>query len=655
MPKWLLTRWVHTHMLVLTVVLLCLTGMLFVFSWIAGTVALVISVAAAVYAYQIEGKLRTELLTYISTISHRVKKASIEVTSEMPIGIVLYSEEKQVEWHNNYIARMMNRESLTGESIASLWPQLKGIKDKDKEFTVEISLDNHIFQVKILPGERLMYFTDITEYATLLKTYEAEKIVFGILALDNVDEVTQGMDDQTRSVTLATVTTVISEWAQEHNLYLRRTASDRYLLIMNQKDLASLEENRFEVLDEVREATSHLKLPMTISIGIAAGAGTLAENGQMAQSSLDIALGRGGDQVAVKVKDRVSFYGGKSDAVEKRTRVRARVVSHALRDLIKDSDCVVIMGHKVPDTDAVGAAIGVAKAAQLFGKDAYIVLEGINPSIERLMELIYEDDALTSKFISPEDAFRLISDRTLAVVVDTHKASFVAEPRLLELTDRLVVIDHHRRGEEFLSGATLIYMEPYASSTCELVTELLQYIHDRVSIGVLEATAMLAGIITDTKSFAVRTGARTFEAASFLRRNGADASLIQRLMKDDLQGFLKKSEIIRNTKIVYKHYAVAVSNPGAQYTQLMIAQVADTLLNMQGIAASFVISERTDGLIGISARSAGRVNVQIIMEKMGGGGHLTNAAVQLEGSIKEAEERLLALLKSYEEKEGLLE
>ncbi|HZG74367.1 MAG TPA: DHH family phosphoesterase [Paenibacillus sp.] len=655
MPKWLQARWMRLHMTVPLALSLALSLALLGFSWVVGALALFFVAGAAAYVYQAERRSREEMNAYIATITHRVKKAASDVISELPIGIVLYGEDRQVEWHNGYIAKAMERESLVGESVTALWPGLKAVKEKEKEGVVELSFNKRSFQARVRPGERLLYFTDITQQATLAKKYEEERIAFGLLVLDNVDEVTQGMDDQARSLTMATVTTVLNEWAVRHRLYLRRTASDRYILLLNQKELANLEQSRFDVLDEVKDATAHLKLPMTISIGVAAGANGLLELGQLAQTSLDIALGRGGDQVAVKIGDRVSFYGGKSNAVEKRTRVRARVISHALRDLMKESDRVVVMGHKIPDMDAVGAAIGVLKAAETFGKPSFIVLESVNPSIHRLMEMIYEDEELTSKFVSPEDAFHLITPKTLAVVVDTHKASLVAEPKLLGLTKKLVVIDHHRRGEEFIGEATLVYMEPYASSTCELVTELLQYIHEGLALGVLESTAMLAGIVTDTKSFSVRTGSRTFEAASFLRRNGADSSLIQRLLKDDLPGYLMKADIIRHARIVHKHFAVAVTQPGQRYPQLLIAQVADTLLNMQGIVASFVVCERPDGLIGISARSMGQVNVQLIMERLGGGGHLTNAATQLDGSIREAEERLLALLNSYEDREGLME
>lgn len=651
MPKWLQNRWIEVHTAILLFALAGLSLVLFVLSWIVGAAALAMTVGFAIYAFRAERANREHLVGYIATISHRVKKMSAEAITEMPIGIVLYSEEKQIEWHNAYIAQMMNRETLVGETITALWPPLKSAKGDE----VQLKLADRTFQVKIRTEERLLYFKDITELVTLAQRYEDEKLALGLLALDNVDEVTQGMDDQARSLTLASVTTVLSDWALENHLFLRRTASDRYILLLKQKQLAKLEQNRFAVLDEVKDATDHLKLPVTISIGIAYGANDLIELGQKAQTSLDIALGRGGDQVAVKEGERLSFYGGKSNAVEKRTRVRARVIAHALRDLMKESDKVVVMGHKIPDMDALGAAIGILKAAETLGKLAYIVLEGVNPSIQKLIELISEDEELMNKFVTPEDAFHLMSPRTLAVVVDTHKASFVAEPKLLTMTKRIMVVDHHRRGEEFIGDATLIYMEPYASSTCELVTELLQYIHEGITLGVLDSTALLAGIVTDTKSFSLRTGARTFEAASFLRRNGADSSLIQRLMKEDLPGYLLKAEIIRNTRIIKDRFAVAVSQPGKRHPQLLIAQVADTLLNMQGIIASFVISERTDGLIGISARSTGKVNVQVIMERLGGGGHLTNAAVQLEGTVGEAEAKLLAMLQTYDEKEGLLE
>ncbi|WP_019537191.1 DHH family phosphoesterase [Paenibacillus ginsengihumi] len=653
MPKFLLKRWHGMHNVWTFALLLALIIILFWYQWAVGLIALLLAGVLGYFTLAAEQAFRKDLNEYVSTLSHRVKRASSEVIHELPLGIVLYNEEKVVEWHNPFVGKILDRDSVIGEPLYELLPALKS--RKDKETKIELEIGKRLYEVQVQPDERLLYITDITDYTALARKYEEEKLAVGIVMMDNLDEVSQGMDDQTRSIMMAKVTGEITEWAQKYNLFLRRTASDRYLVLMNQTALKALEQSRFEILDEVRDITIEQKLPLTLSIGVASGSSSLNELGHWAQTSLDMALGRGGDQAALRVGEKLTFYGGRSNAVEKRTRVRARVISHALRDLIRDSEKVIIMGHKVPDMDAIGAAIGVLKMVHISGKEGYIVLEGINPSIKKLMDAIYEDEKLNRWFITPEQAMQITSARSLSVVVDTHKASMVAEPKLLQLTQRKFIVDHHRRSEEFIQDATLVYMEPYASSTCELVTELLQYFHDRLAMDVMEATALLAGIVVDTKSFSLRTGARTFEAASFLRRSGADTSLIQQLLKEDLEASVQKAEIIRNVSVIYDHIALAVAPPGRKYSQLIIAQVADTLLSMTNILASFVISERPDGLIGISARSLGQMNVQIVMERMGGGGHLTNAATQLEGSVSEATQRLKHILNEIHAEEGLFE
>lgn len=654
MPKFLLKRWHGQHIVWIFVLLVLMTATIYMFKWWLGVTAFLICGCMAYFTLQAEAAFRRELNTYVGTISHRVKKAGNEVMSGLPIGIILYNEEKRIEWHNPFVAKMLGQDSVIGEPLFEHLPDLKNRKDKNEK--VDLTIGKQIYQVWIRPEERLLYFREITEQANLAKKYEDEKTAIGIVMMDNLEESTQGLDDQTRSIMLAKVTGEITEWAQKNQLYLRRTSSDRFLILMDQKALRQLEQTRFEILDDVRDLTIENKLPMTLSIGIASGAEQLMEIGQQAQMSLDMSLGRGGDQVTVKVGQRLSFYGGRTNAVEKRTRVRARVISHALRDLMKDSDKVIIMGHRFPDMDCIGASIGVLKAVQVVGKEGYIVLEGINPSIQKVMETIAGDERLHRWFITPEQAMQITTQRSLAVVLDTHKASMVAEPKLLQQTHRVVVVDHHRRSEEFIHDATLVYMEPYASSTCELVTELLQYINEKLTMEVLEATILLAGIVVDTKSFSLRTGARTFEAASYLRRNGADSALIQRLLKEDLGSYIERAEVIKHTETIYEHIALAVAEPNRKYSQLMIAQVADTLLNMTNIMASFVIAERPDGLIGISARSLGQMNVQIVMERLGGGGHLTNAATQLDGTtLEEATNRLKKVLDEIQEEEGLFE
>ncbi|WP_308636967.1 DHH family phosphoesterase [Paenibacillus silvisoli] len=653
MPKFLIKRWHGMHHLWAFVLMILLTMTLAYFEWKLGMLGLLLSGAVGFYSFMAERAFRRDLKVYLGTLSYRVKKAGHEVISDLPFGIILYNEDKTVEWHNAFVTHMLERESVVGESLEDLFPTLS--QAKEREGTVEASIGNSVYELMFRFDERLLYIRDMTQKWQLAKRYEEEKLALGIVMMDNLDEVTQGMDDQQRSTLLSKATAEITEWANKFHVYLKRLTSDRYLVITDQKTLKQLELSRFVLLDEVREITAENKIPMTLSIGFAAGADSIVELGHWAQTSLDYALGRGGDQAAVKVGQRQSFYGGKSNAVEKRTRVRARVVAHALRDLMKDSDRVVVMGHKMPDMDAIGACIGVIKAAALFNKEAYIVLEGINPSIQKMMEMLKEDERIARRFISPEQAKELITGNTLVVVVDTHKASMVKEPKLLTQTDKIVVVDHHRRGEEFIANAILVYMEPYASSTCELITELLQYINDRVLLDVREATSLLAGITVDTKSFSLRTGSRTFEAASFLRRNGADSSLIQRMMKEDLAEYIKKAEIIKQAEIVYEHIAIAMTEQGRQYSQLLIAQTADTLLNMTDVLASFVIGERPDGLIGISARSLGHMNVQVVMERMGGGGHLTNAAAQLEGTVMEAAQRLKQVLQELDKEEGLFE
>jgi c-di-AMP phosphodiesterase-like protein len=653
MPKFLLKRWHGQHMVWTYVLTLLAIAALFYYDWRLGSVALLLFGLGVYFAMMAEKAFRKDLNEYVNTLSHRVKRASHEVIHELPIGILLFNEEKIIEWHNPYVAKMVEKDSIVGEHVLEYFSGLKNKKEKDG--LVDLTIGKLHYQITVKADERLLYFTNVTAHVNLLRTHEDEKPALGIVMLDNLDESTQGLDDQSRAVLLGRVTGEISEWAGKYHIYLRRLTADKFLVVMNQLTLKTLEQNRFELLDDVRDLTIEHKVPITLSIGIASGTSNLIELGALAQSSLDIALGRGGDQTAVKVGQRLSFYGGKTNAVEKRTRVRARVISHALRDLIRESDHVLIVGHRIPDMDAIGAAIGVMKAVQVSNKEGHIVLEGVNPSIYRLMEEMKEHEDMNAWFISPEQALQMIKPRTLLVVVDTHKGSMISEPKLLQVCHRVVVIDHHRRGEEFINDALLVYMEPYASSTCELVTELLQYFHERIPMEPLEATALMAGMVVDTKSFTVRTGARTFEAASFLRRNGADSSLIQKMLKEDLEEYLKKADIIKHARIIFDHIAIATGEQGRKYSPLLVAQAADTLLNMTGIQASFVISERPDGLIGISARSMGDINVQLVMERLGGGGHLTNAAVQISGTLQEAEEKLQLALQEMQMEEGLFE
>lgn len=637
MPKFLLKRWYGMHMVLALSFSLLLLGILTLHHWMYGAIGIVCLIGLVLYALQAEKGFQRDLRLYLATITHRVKKASESVIQELPIGILLYNEEKAIEWVNPFMTNMTGDEMLIGKSVQEVFPQLLW---KPEQKRLEFTYNERVYEVLIRLDERLLYFKDITDFKELSLRYHREKASLAIIHLDNLDEIGQVMDDQSRTLLSTSVAGVINEWANKHGIYLRRVTADKFLALMEREALDKLEETRFDILDVVREMTADNKIPITLSIGVGAAASTYIELGQMAQSSLDIALGRGGDQAAVKVGNKLTFYGGKSNAVEKRTRVRARVIAHALRDLIHEAEHVIVMGHKQPDMDSIGASLGVMKAVQVHNKAAYIVMDEGNNSVDRLMKEIYANEELAESFITPEQAIRLVTGRTLLVVVDTHRPSLVIEPKLLSETSRIVVIDHHRRSEEFIEPV-LLYLEPYASSTSELVTELLQYQSERLNIDSLIATALLAGIVVDTKSFAFRTGSRTFEAASFLRRNGADTAAVQRLLKEDLNQYVKRARIIMNTETYRDNMAIAMGDSSEEYTQVQVAQAAEQLLTLSGIQASFVVARRADDTVLISGRSLGDINVQSIMERLGGGGHLTGAATQMEGiSLKEAVKRL---------------
>lgn len=628
MSNFLKKTTVNGHLWFIYSISIVLLLLLFYFQWVLGLVMTLLLGLAIYNSIRTEKYLQNETEEYISTLSYRVKKVGEEALLEMPIGIVLFSEDYQIEWANPYVNQFTEEDTFVGKSLQELSDNLiPAIKEDKKE--ISLNLEDYAFQVFIKKEERLLYFFDRTEQNQIQHLYQNDQTVLAIIFLDNYEELTQAMDDTSKSHLNSEVTSILNRWSNEHGIYLKRTSAERFLAVMNQEILNKLEKTKFEILDEVRELISDKNVPLTLSIGIGKGKASLPELGELAQSSLDLALGRGGDQVAIKDESgKVSFFGGKTNPMEKRTRVRARVISHALKELVAESDKVLVMGHKNPDMDSIGSAIGILKIAQANGKDGFIVFDpdGMNAGVEKLINEVRKDEHLIQWFISPDEAMEIVTKHTLLAVVDTHKPQMVMEERLLSKTEHVVVIDHHRRAEEFIHDPTLVYMEPYASSTAELVTELLEYQPSSIKLNMLESSALLAGIIVDTKSFTLRTGSRTFDAASYLRSKGADTVLVQKLMQEDLETYIKKNKLIERTSIYRDCIAISKAGEGEIYGSVTIARAADTLLSMNRIKASFVIAERDDGRIGVSARSLGDVNVQVIMEKMNGGGHLTNAA-----------------------------
>ncbi|WP_375004788.1 DHH family phosphoesterase [Bacillus velezensis] len=622
------------------------------FNWLIGAIGVVLLAVILFFIKRADSLIRKEIDDYISTLSYRLKKVGEEALMEMPIGIMLFNDQYYIEWANPFLSSCFNESTLVGRSLydtcEAVVPLIKQEVDSET-----ITLNERKFKVVIKRDERLLYFFDVTEQIQIEKQYENERTVLAYIFLDNYDDVTQGLDDQTRSTMNSRVTSLLNAWAQEYGIFLKRTSSERFIAVLNEHILTELENAKFSILDEIREKTSVHTVSLTLSIGIGASVSSLKELGDLAQSSLDLALGRGGDQVAIKMPNgKVKFYGGKTNPMEKRTRVRARVISHALKEIVSESSNVIIMGHKFPDMDAVGAAIGILKVAQANDKEGYIVIDPnqIGSSVQRLIEEIKKYEELWSRFITPEEAMEISNDDTLLVVVDTHKPSLVMEERLVNKIEHIVVIDHHRRGEEFIKDPLLVYMEPYASSTAELVTELLEYQPKRLKINMIEATALLAGIIVDTKSFSLRTGSRTFDAASYLRAKGADTVLVQKVLKESVGSYIKRAKLIQHTSLYKEHIAIASlpENEEEYFDQVLIAQAADSLLSMSEVEASFAVARRDEHTVCISARSLGEVNVQIIMEALDGGGHLTNAATQLSGiSVSEALVRLKEAIDEY--------
>ena len=638
------SRLLRIPLIILTILAILTASLFMYFNVIVGFIYGIIATVVIAYAWYSEIKVFEQTEKHIETLSFRMKKVGEEAFFELPIGILLINDQYKIEWANPFVTKMLDVESLIGEDMFILSDGMYSLIKPEEKMEITITVRERKYRVFFKREEKLLYFFDVTEQVEIESQYFADRTVLGILFIDNYDEITSTMDDQSRSMANSLVTAIINGWAAREGIFVKRVASDRFIAVLNESILTKLENEKFSILDDVREKTANSNLSLTLSIGIGVDSNSLIELGQLAQSSLDLVLGRGGDQVAIKqANGKIRFYGGKTNPVEKRTRVRARVISHALRDLIQGSDKVFVMGHSHPDMDAIGAAIGVRKMAAMNNVEGFIVVnfDQLNGSVSRLMNELKERSNFYERFISVEEALSQITANSLLVIVDTHKPSLVIDERLFSRVDKVVVIDHHRRGEEFVKNPTLVYMEPYASSTAELVTELLEYQPKNDKLTMHESTALLAGIIVDTKSFTLRTGARTFDAASYLRTNGADTTLVHRLLKEDVDTYVERSKIVQTVKFIRPGIAVATGDDHKSYDAVLIAQTADIILALKDVSASFVIAYRPDGLVGISARSLGELNVQMVMEKLGGGGHLTNAATQIEGhSIDEVKERL---------------
>ncbi|MBB4832998.1 c-di-AMP phosphodiesterase-like protein [Staphylococcus hominis] len=626
-------------LMVLTAIAIVIVG--FIFKPLMATFTAIALIIMIVISAVLIKQALSKMDNYVDNLSGHISAGNNKAIKRMPIGLVVIDADDHIEWINQYMSEHLET-NVISEPVNEVFPNI--LKQLERVQEIEIEHGQYHYHVRYSEEEHCLYFFDITEEVHTNELYEESKPIIATLFLDNYDEITQNMNDTQRSEINSMVTRIISRWATEYNIYFKRYSSDQFVAYLNQKILAEIEDSNFEILSQLREKSVGYRAQLTLSIGVGEGTEDLIELGELSQSGLDLALGRGGDQVAIKnMNGNVRFYGGKTDPMEKRTRVRARVISHALKDILTEGDKVIIMGHKRPDLDAIGAAIGVSRFASMNNLEAYVVLneEDIDPTLSRVMEEIDKKPELKERFVTSDEAWDMMTSKTTVVVVDTHKPEMVLDENILNKANRKVVIDHHRRGESFISNPLLVYMEPYASSTAELVTELLEYQPTEQRLSRLESTIMYAGIIVDTRNFTLRTGSRTFDAASYLRAHGADTILTQQFLKDDVETYINRSELIRTVEVQEHGVAIAHGSNDKIYHPVTVAQAADELLSLEGIEASYVVAKREDNLIGISARSLGGINVQLTMEALGGGGHLTNAATQIKGvTIEEAIEQL---------------
>lgn len=595
--------------------------------------------------WRVTNTRRKEWSNYIQNLSLGIDETTKKAILNLPIPMCILEFDGSISWYNSKFQDMTEESYLLGENIDGIVKNLnlRKVLNENNEMYTEVSYKDKDYTIvyNVIKNEKkakylmMLYWIDKTEYLKLENAYEDEKNTIMLIQVDGYDEVLKSSEEDKRPLINMEIEKILSSLEISTKGALKRTSKDKFVLIMNKKELKNLEKDKFSVLDKIRKIDYGNNLPVTISMGIGIDGDTINDNLKLASGALDLALGRGGDQAVIKTKDKSVFYGGKSKAIEKTTKVKSRLIGHALRELILESDNIYIMGHKYPDMDAMGSAVGIYDICKSCNKDASIVLNDVNETIEEFIKRLNSKEYYEDLFINHSDAIRNCTKDTLVVVVDTHRPSYAECKELLDISDKLVVIDHHRRGVEFINDTVLLFHETYVSSTCEMVTELIQYIEDNVKINKLTAEGLLAGITLDTKNFAFKTGVRTFEAASYLKKSGADTIEVKKLFNSDIKDFITKADIIQSSKII-NNICIAYSNSEIENINIVIAQAADELLNIKDVEASFVLGKK-DNKVFISARSLGKINVHIIMEKLGGGGHIDMAGAQLKDvSLKDA-------------------
>ena len=573
---------------------------------------------------------------------------------EFMIPYAILDDEGYIIWTNRAFEKAVHKEKGYRKSITSLFPSITREKlPGESEFAeINLTFENNFYSAKMrkIPMREMVdssdiveaeeykgylvafYLFDETALKIALKEVEDQSLAVGLIYLDNYDEALESVEEVRRSLLIALIDRKINKYIAAQDGICKKMEKDKYMVVLRRKAAEVLQEEKFDILEEVKTVNIGNEMAVTISIGLGVDGYTYAQNYEFARNAIDLALGRGGDQAVVKTPQNITYFGGKSQQVEKNTRVKARVKAQALREIISGKERVLIMGHRIPDADSFGAAVGIYRIAKTLDREAHIVLSGVGATIQPVLDLFKSHDGYRdSVIIDGQQAMELAGSNTVLVVVDVNKPSITECPELLRICKSIVVLDHHRQGSEAVENATLSYVEAYASSTCEMVSEILQYIGESIRITAEEANCMSSGMMIDTNNFTAKTGVRTFEAAAFLRRNGADVTKVRKLFREDAIEYKTKADAVSQAEI-YKHaFAISIcKSENIQSPTVVGAQAANELLNIKGVKASFVLTDYQNQVF-ISARSIDEVNVQVIMEKMGGGGHLGIAGCQLSG------------------------
>ncbi len=631
------------------------------FSIPLAVVELAAILALAVYSRQHTNRCRREIARYLENVTGTVDTATKDTMANSPLPMIIFRPESDdIIWTNDRFLQLTGeREHLFDAKLSALIPGFdsRWLMEGKNECPTEVEYGSRRFLVfghLVRTGGRsggflaTTYWVDVTEFSLIRERYQATRPVAAVLLLDNYDELMKNLTENQRSALVSEIDSRLDEWVAESGGMLRRYQRERYLFIFDEQYLAKFIENKFDILDTIHQVVNPSGINATLSIGVGKDGETYRELFQFANLSIDMALSRGGDQAVIRNKFTFEFYGGRSKETEKRTKVKSRVMANALSALVSDSSQVFIMGHRSPDNDCIGAAAGVCALCRKNGVPVHIIKEAAPPPAQELIDRLSPLPEYQDCFLTAQEALLIADSRSLTVVVDTNRPDQVQAAELLESCNRVAVIDHHRRAATYIEGAALNYHEPYASSASEMVTELLQYIVEPNQILRSEAEALLAGIVLDTKNFTMRTGGRTFEAAAFLRRSGADTAEVKKLYQNDLADTVAKYALIQNAQLYRDHIALAVSPQPVN--RIIAAQAADELLNIMGIDTSFVIAPEGDK-VNLSARSMGDTNVQVILEKLGGGGNAAAAGGQVSGkTVDEVAQELKEAIDQYFEK-----